>query len=125
MGHGDPNAGNPTLHVTIIDGEFIYRFELSVGMELGFGHVATSPAEFLSEAQWYACLAAAPQGWAALAPVLSATPAGAWLDRLIAKANMHSKWPLVRALLLKRFAQTWAPLNTRQALDAHRWLLAA
>lgn len=125
MGHGDPNAGNPTLHsIPGPNGEPIYRIELSVGMELGFGHVATSPAEFLSEAQWYACLAAAPQGWAALAQALQATPAATWLDRVVTKSTMHGVWPATRALLLKRFTQC-APLNTRAALDAHRWLLEA
>ena len=126
MGHGDPNAGNPTLHsIPGPNGEPIYRIELSVGMEQGFGHVATSPAEFLSEPDWFACLAAAPQGWAALSQALQATPAATWLDRLKFKANVQEVWPETRALLLRRLQTNWTALNTRAALDAHRVLLAA
>lgn len=126
MGHSVPNAGNPTLHVTIDEeGNVVYEFELSAGMERGFGHVAASRMEFLSEAQWFACLAAAPQGWAALSQVLQTTPAWPWVERLAARANMHGQWPATRALLLKRFQTNWAGLNTRAALDANRVLLAA
>ena len=124
MGHGETNAGLPTLHVTIVDGEFIYRIELAIGMELGFGHVAMGPLERLTEAEWYACLAAAPQGWAALYPVLQASAAAAWIDRLIAKAQQACVWMPVRTLLLRRLTTTWARLNNRAALDAYRELLA-
>lgn len=124
MGHGEPNAGLPTLHVTIVDGEFIYRIELAVGQELRLGHVAMAPLERLTETEWYACLAAAKKGWGELYGALQGTMAAAWIDRLISRATQAGVWMPVRTLLLRRLTTTWAVLNNRAALDAHRELLA-
>lgn len=112
MGHPDPNAGPPTVHLM----EAGPMVELAVGCETANYHVATKHTEFLTADQWFDCLSAAKLGWSQLEAALNASNAGTWLFRLRARTMVSGHWLTVRDLLIRRFTTTWKDLNTVQAL---------
>jgi hypothetical protein len=116
MGQAEANMGPPTVRLVYIDGVPHLRIELNAGCEHTFGHVATGAGEMLTLDQWLACLMAAKQGFAPLRAALMASNAAPWFERLVARTNTHMQWPAVRALMVRRFADTWAELDTEDAL---------
>lgn len=110
MGHGDPDAGNPSFVMLYIGGvpTLIYILDLGWGKPPNGAswHHACDPlaGEYVTAAEWATITAAALQGWAALRAAILATNAGPWLTRALAEALACGGLVAVQQKLVARYS---------------------